>query len=183
MHAEFLRTVCGLQWKRQYGAFASSTPGQIIGFALFFYVCYSGLIWRLLNVFFLLWWVMVLLGWPILNQLSRKVSRASYPPVCNVRCCASSHPKAPRHYCVSHFHVFLPRTCALCSPKTIRGGPIAIYCFQHTRMHDCKKSCHQHMLRRLREPREYKSRLEPHSDAQIRQLRKPKRVNSGLTPH
>ncbi|CAL8464345.1 g3880 [Coccomyxa elongata] len=61
-------------WKRQYAEFSKTTAGQIVFFAAFFFVCYSGLIWRILNLLFILWWIAPLFVLPAINYLNKKAA-------------------------------------------------------------------------------------------------------------
>ncbi len=71
--------MCVVQWKRQYAEFSKTTAGQIVFFAAFFFVCYSGLIWRILNLLFILWWIAPLFVLPAINYLNKKVKHLSEP--------------------------------------------------------------------------------------------------------
>jgi hypothetical protein len=46
-------------WKRQFSAFSSTQLGKATLTLLFVGLLFSGLLWQLLNVFWLLWWVSV----------------------------------------------------------------------------------------------------------------------------
>ncbi|EIE18694.1 hypothetical protein COCSUDRAFT_60004 [Coccomyxa subellipsoidea C-169] len=61
-------------WKRQYAKFSKTTLGQVVFFAAFFFLCYSGLVWRLLNLVFILWWVAPLFVLPAINHINKKAA-------------------------------------------------------------------------------------------------------------
>lgn len=81
-----------LQWRRQYAEFSKTTAGQVVFFGLLFFLCYSGAIWRLLNLLFILWWVAPLFVLPAINHLNRKarfsacLSFARLRTVCKKSC-------------------------------------------------------------------------------------------------
>jgi hypothetical protein len=51
--------------------------GQVIFFAGLFFICYTGLIFKLLNLLFILWWIAPLIILPLLNLANRQVGRPS----------------------------------------------------------------------------------------------------------
>ncbi len=79
-----------MQWKRQYAEFSKTTLGQVVFFAAFFFLCYSGLVWRLLNLVFILWWVAPLFVLPAINHINKKVTTCSCP-LLHARFCCGAH--------------------------------------------------------------------------------------------
>ena len=47
--------------------------GQAVFFAGLFFLCYTGLIFKLLNLLFILWWIAPLIILPLLNVANRQV--------------------------------------------------------------------------------------------------------------
>ncbi|CAL5220568.1 g2606 [Coccomyxa viridis] len=62
------------KWRKQYAAFSKTTAGQAAFFAGLFVLCYTGLLFRLLNLLFILWWLAPLVILPLLNAASRQAS-------------------------------------------------------------------------------------------------------------
>ena len=62
-----------LQWRKQYAAFSKTAMGQAVFFAGLFFLCYTGLIFKLLNLLFILWWIAPLIILPLLNVANRQV--------------------------------------------------------------------------------------------------------------
>ena len=66
-----------MQWRKQYATFSKTTAGQAVFLAGLFVLCYTGLLFKLLNLLFILWWLAPLIILPILNAAGRQ---ASTPP-------------------------------------------------------------------------------------------------------
>ena len=62
-----------LQWRKQYAAFSKTAMGQAVFFAGLFFLFYTGLIFKLLNLLFILWWITPLIILPLLNVANRQV--------------------------------------------------------------------------------------------------------------
>ncbi|KAF6262481.1 hypothetical protein COO60DRAFT_1635991 [Scenedesmus sp. NREL 46B-D3] len=63
-------------WKRQFSAFSSTQLGKATLTLLFVGLLFSGLLWQLLNVFWLLWWVSV----PVSLLLASQGRKAAQQP-------------------------------------------------------------------------------------------------------
>jgi hypothetical protein len=63
-------------WKRQFNAFSSTQLGKATLTLLFVGLLFSGLLWQLLNVFWLLWWVSV----PVSLLLASQGRKAAEQP-------------------------------------------------------------------------------------------------------
>jgi hypothetical protein len=63
-------------WKRQFSAFSSTQVGKATLTLMFVGLLFSGLLWQLLNVFWLLWWVSV----PVSLLLASQGRKAAEQP-------------------------------------------------------------------------------------------------------
>ena len=63
-----------MQWRKQYAAFSKTPAGQAVFIAGLLLLCYTGLIFKLLNLLFILWWFAPLIILPLLNAAGRKVT-------------------------------------------------------------------------------------------------------------
>ena len=62
-----------VQWRKQYAAFSKTSAGQAVLVAALVLLCYTGLIFKLLNLLFILWWFAPLIILPLLSVAGRKV--------------------------------------------------------------------------------------------------------------
>ena len=62
-----------VQWRKQYAAFSRTSAGQAVFVAALVLLCYTGLIFKLLNLLFILWWFAPLIILPLLSVAGRKV--------------------------------------------------------------------------------------------------------------
>ena len=62
-----------MQWRKQYAAFSKTSAGQAVFVAALVLLCYTGLIFKLLNLLFILWWFAPLVILPLLSVAGRKV--------------------------------------------------------------------------------------------------------------
>ncbi len=62
-----------VQWRKQYAAFSKTSAGQAVFVAGLVLLCYTGLIFKLLNLLFILWWFAPLIILPLLSVAGRKV--------------------------------------------------------------------------------------------------------------
>ena len=63
------------QWQRQYAHFSRTRLGQLTFVGALAFLAYTGLLFRLLNLLFILWWLAPLLILPLSNYLNKKASR------------------------------------------------------------------------------------------------------------
>ena len=63
-----------VQWRKQYAAFSKTSAGQAVFVAALVFLCYTGLIFKLLNLLFILWWFAPLVILPLLSVAGRKVN-------------------------------------------------------------------------------------------------------------
>lgn len=66
---------CVSQWRRQYGAFSKTLPGQIFQIAVLVWFFRSGLFFKLLNFIFILFWIVPLVLVPLGRKYSKQVRR------------------------------------------------------------------------------------------------------------
>lgn len=92
-----------MQWRKQYATFSKTTAGQAVFFAGLFLLCYTGLLFKLLNLLFILWWLAPLIILPILNAAGRQASTPFPTPLIAHRhivtsslmsCCQHRHQQA-----------------------------------------------------------------------------------------
>ena len=132
-----------MQWRKQYAAFSKTTAGQAAFFAGLFVLCYTGLLFRLLNLLFILWWLAPLVILPLLNAASRQASilfptpSTAYPcmPVSHTHCChaliSTGFDRAPLEPCACKAHVSahiegrMHRSCQPVYTCTHAGGGAA----------------------------------------------------------
>ncbi|KAL3143053.1 hypothetical protein ABBQ38_003328 [Trebouxia sp. C0009 RCD-2024] len=62
------------QWRRQYGTFSKTLPGQIFQFALVVWFFRSGLFFKLLNFVFVLFWIVPLILVPLARKYGRQAA-------------------------------------------------------------------------------------------------------------
>lgn len=69
-----------MQWRKKYAAFSKSptslsglNAGQAVFLAGLIFLCYTGLIFKLLNLLLILWWFAPLVILPLLSVAGRKV--------------------------------------------------------------------------------------------------------------
>ncbi|CAK0783521.1 hypothetical protein CVIRNUC_006720 [Coccomyxa viridis] len=62
------------QWRKQYAAFSKTSAGQAVFVAGLVLLCYTGLIFKLLNLLFILWWFAPLIILPLLSVAGRKAA-------------------------------------------------------------------------------------------------------------
>ena len=67
------------QWRRRYGEFSRTRLGQASLFAGLLLLAYSGILFRLLNALFILWWLAPLFILPLSSFLNKKVRRPNLP--------------------------------------------------------------------------------------------------------
>ena len=75
-----------MQWRKQYAAFSRTPVGQAVFFAGLIFLCYTGLIFKLLNLLFILWWLAPLIILPIINAANRQASTPSVALVKSLWC-------------------------------------------------------------------------------------------------
>ena len=62
------------QWQRQYAKFSRTRLGQFTFLGVLAFLAYTGILFRLLNLLFILWWLAPLLILPLSNYLNKKAS-------------------------------------------------------------------------------------------------------------
>lgn len=66
-----------MQWRRQYGAFSKTLPGQIFQIAVLVWFFRSGLFFKLLNFIFILFWIVPLILVPLGRKYGKQVRAES----------------------------------------------------------------------------------------------------------
>ena len=62
-----------MQWMRKYSRFSQTTLGQIATTAFVVYLFASGLAFKLLNVLFILWWLLPIIALPLARKRNQQV--------------------------------------------------------------------------------------------------------------
>lgn len=84
------KCICRVQWRRQYKEFSGTPLGRAAFLGAVFFLFYTGIAFRLLNLLFLLWWIGPLIVLPLLQAASRKVRPPLPQPCCALfryKCC------------------------------------------------------------------------------------------------
>ena len=66
-----------VQWGRQYSQFSKTTLGQVVTTAFVVYLFASGLAFRLLNILFILWWLLPIIALPLARRRTQQASRSA----------------------------------------------------------------------------------------------------------
>ena len=82
---------CALQWQKKYGEFSRTVWGQAFTLGLVFFLLYTGIAFKLLNLLFILWWLAPFILVPMSKYLNRKVGHFARLPLTHSVIPRSSH--------------------------------------------------------------------------------------------
>ena len=65
-----------MQWTKSYSRFSQTTLGQVTNTVLVVYLFTSGLFFKLLNILFILWWLLPIIALPLARRRNQQVCAA-----------------------------------------------------------------------------------------------------------